>query len=74
MIRTPNDERPIRAMPKTTQQKDDKSVPNDFRFAYSAATQWDIHIIPEPCRQRDVPPAPKLGNVAAEIRNVEVPH
>ena len=74
MIRAPSNECPIRAVPETAQEENDESVPNDFPFTHSAAAQRDIHIIPKPSRQRNMPPAPKLSNVPAEIRHIEVPH
>ena len=74
MIRTPSNERPIRAVPETAQEENDESVPYNFRFRDAAAAQRDINIIPKPSRQGNVPTAPKLRNVAAEIRHVEVPH
>ncbi len=74
VVRSPGDERPVGAVPETAQEEDDKSVSYDFRLRNAAAAQRNIDIIAEPSRQRDVPPAPKLRNIAAEIRHVEVPH
>lgn len=73
-------------MPEATQQKDNERVADDDRFLVrlgmtsiewylrATAAQWDIHIIAKPCRQRDMPTTPKLRNVPAEIRHVEVAH
>ena len=74
MIGTPSNEGPIGSVPKTAQKENNESVPNYFCLAHSAAAQRNINIIPEPSRQRDVPTAPKLRNITAEIRHVEVPH
>ena len=37
-------------------------------------TQRNVEIVPQPTRQRNVPPAPKLGDVCGEIRLIEIPH
>ena len=74
MIGSPSNESPVGAMPETAQQENDKRVANHLCLRAAAAAQRNIDVIAEPCRQRNVPPAPKLGNVAAEIRNVEIAH
>ena len=74
MVRPPNNERPVRPVPKTTQQENDESISNDFSLGYATPAQRYIHIVPEPGRQRNVPPPPKLRYVPTEIRHVEVTH
>ena len=74
MIRAPGNESPVGAVPETAHKEDDERVPDDFRLAYATASQGDIDIIPEPSSERNMPPAPKLCYVAAEIRHVEVAH
>ena len=74
MIRAPSNECPIRAVPETAQKENDESVPHHLCLRNSAAAQRNIHIIAKPCCQGNVPTAPKLSNVAAEIRHVEVAH
>ena len=74
MVRSPGNECPVRPMPESAHEKDDKRVPYHLRLTHPAATQRYVHIVAEPCRQRYVPPPPKLGYVSAEIRHVEVPH
>ena len=61
-------------MPEATQKEDDKSVPNDINFAHTATAHGDIDIIAKPSCQGDVPSTPKLSDVAAEIRYIEVAH
>ena len=70
----PGDERPVRPMPKTAHQEDHECVPDNLRLGAPATAQRNIHVIPEPGRQRDVPTTPELGDIPAEIREVEVPH
>ena len=86
MIRTPKHKRPIRTMPEPAQKEYHKRIPHHNGFLVRlgmtsiewylrpTAAQRDIHIIAEPCRQRDMPTTPKLRNVPAEIRHVEVAH
>ena len=74
MVRAPRDERPVGTVPKAAQQEDDERVAHHLRLAHTATAQGDIDVVAEPSRQRDVPTTPELGNVAAEIRHVEVPH
>ena len=74
MVGSPGNESPIRAMPETTQEENNKSVPDDLCLRNTAAAQGDVDVVAKPCRERDVPSSPKLGDVAAEIRHVEVTH
>lgn len=86
MICAPQYKRPIRSMPEPAQQEYYKRIPHHNGFLVRlgmasmewylrpASAQRDIHIIAEPCRQRDMPTTPKLRNVAAEIRHIEVAH
>lgn len=74
MIRSPNDKGPVGPMPETAHQKDDEGISDHLRLTDTAAAQRNIDVIPKPRRQRDVPPTPKLCNVTAEIRHIEVAH
>ena len=74
VVRAPGDEGPVGAVPETRQQEDDEGVAHHLGLRDTAAAQGNVDVIPEPSRQRDVPPAPELGDVAAEIRHVEVAH
>ena len=74
MISSPSNECPIRTVPETRQQEDDEGVPDDLGLRDTAAAQGDVDVIPEPSRQGDVPAAPELGDVAAEVGHVEVAH
>lgn len=71
---TPGEEGPVGPMPEATDKKDDKRVAHHLGFAYTAAAQRDVDIVAEPGGERDVPAAPELGNVAAEIGYLEVTH
>ena len=74
VVRTPCDERPVGAVPEPAHQEDYERVAYHFRLRDAASAERDVDIVAEPCRQRDVPPAPELRNVAREIRHVEVAH
>ena len=74
MIGTPGDKSPVSPMPETAEEEDNKRVANNLCLGAAATAEWDIHIIPEPSGQRNVPTSPKLRDVAAEIRDIEVPH
>ena len=74
MVRSPRYESPVGSVPESTDKEYPNGIPYYLGLAYSTAAKRYIHIIPEPCGERDVPPAPKLGYVAAEIRHVEVTH
>ena len=70
----PGDECPIRAVPKAAEQENHERISDDLRLRTPATAQRDIHIIPEPGGQGDVPAAPELRDITAEIRHVEVLH
>ncbi len=74
MKRAPRDKGPIRPMPKSGDEKDDKRVANLLYGATPTAAQRDIEIIAKPCRERNMPTPPKFGNVACEIRVRKVAH
>lgn len=60
---TPNDKCPVCSVPDSRKSPNNKEVKNQSRFfLYSAASERKINIIPEPCSERDMPSAPKLGN------------
>ena len=61
-------------MPKAAGQKGHKQIKAVPEFGASASAQRNINIVPEPCRQRDVPSAPKLLDRGREIRTFEVCH
>ena len=74
VVGAPYDESPVGAMPEAAHQEYDERVPYHLCPGDAAAAQGDVDIVPEPGGQGDVPPAPELGDVAAEIRHVEVAH
>ena len=74
VIRAPRDERPVRTVPETAHKEDHERVPHHPRLRHPAPAQRNVHIVPEPRRQRNVPPTPKLSYVPAEVRHVEVAH
>src|SRR6476660_931974 len=69
---TPNQERPVRAMPKSADNENNKRIPDFHPHAAFAAAKWNVQIIAEPGRERNVPSAPEFGNVAREIRERKI--
>ncbi len=74
VVRAPGDEGPVGPVPESADQEDDEGVADDLGLRAAAAAQGDVHIVPEPGGEGDVPSAPELGDVAAEVGNVEVLH
>ena len=71
---SPNNEGPIGAVPKSTHQEDDEDVADRFPLAHARTAQWDVEVIAEPRRKRDVPTTPEFRNVAGEVGRLEVGH
>ena len=77
---------PVRSMPETGEEEDDKGVADDNKFLVTVGildigryfrtrtAERDIDVIAEPCSQRYMPASPKLRNIAREIWIVEVAH
>ena len=72
MEESPGEEGPVGAVPETAEQEDDEGVAYDFGLADAAAAEGDIDVVAEPGGEGDVPAAPELGDVAAEVGHVEV--
>ena len=70
----PDDEGPVGPVPQSAHQEDDERVTDNLRLRAAAAAQRNIHVIPEPGGQGNVPTPPEFGDIPAEIRDVEVPH
>ena len=68
----PEDEGPVRSVPNAGEEPDHQQVEKMPPGTYPIAAQGDVHIIPEPGGQRDVPPAPEIGNGYRQIGLVEV--
>ena len=68
----PEDEVPGGAVPEAGQQPDDQQVEDDPRCLPPVAAERDVHIVPEPGGQGDVPPAPEVGDRRGDVRVVEV--
>ena len=48
MITSPNNKGPIGSMPESTEEEDDKGIPHFHPGAALAASQRNVHVIPEP--------------------------
>ena len=72
VVKPPQQEVPAGAMPQAGQPPHDDEIQNLSGQAAPVAAQRDIHILPEPGSQRNMPPPPVFGNAAAQIRVIEV--
>ena len=70
----PADESPVGSMPQTADAPDDIYITDNLPLVTTAATQWEVDVVAEPCCQRDVPAAPELRDAAREVRIVEIAH
>ena len=66
----PEDERPRGAVPQSCCKPDDENVQQ--LAASPAAAEGDIEVVAEPRAERDVPPAPELGDAGRNIGIVEI--
>ena len=74
MDAAPDDKRPIGAVPKTAHQENHKHVTHGLPLADSGAAKRNVEVVAKPRRERDVPAPPELGDVAGEVRRLEVRH
>ena len=86
MVCTPSYKCPVRAMPESRQEEDNKCVADDDEFLVAVgilyvrrdfrttAAERDIYVVPEPSGKRYMPASPKFRYVAREIGIVEVAH
>ena len=74
MESTPGNESPVRSMPETANEEDDKCSPDYLRLRTPAATERDIDVIAKPRGQGDMPTPPEFRDIPAEIGNVKIPH
>ena len=72
MIKAPEDERPVRAVPDSRRQEHDELVQGGPRPSLAVASERDVEVFLEPRRKRDVPPSPELPDRRRDIRIVEV--
>ena len=71
----PAQESPVGAVPESGKEPDDQQVEDHSRERiHAAAAERDVNIIPEPGGQRDMPPAPEIGDAAGNVREIEVLH
>lgn len=59
----PDDEGPCSAVPQTSEEHHDDQVSVGSEPAALIASKWNIEIIVEPRRERDMPGAPELRDV-----------
>ena len=59
-------------MPNATNQKGYEDIPIVLQFGASATSHRYVNIVFEPCRKRNVPTMPKVGNAGCKIGATEV--
>ena len=69
---SPDDERPVGAVPQTAQQEDNQLVTDPFGFGDTIATKRDVEIVTEPGGEGDVPTFPEVRYRSREIWEIEV--
>src|SRR3989338_2334808 len=72
MEQSPDHECPVCAMRKTACAKDDHDIRICPQWTLPVSAEWDIHIIPEPFRESDVPSAPKVRDGIRRVGIIEV--
>src|SRR5215469_12713786 len=72
MIAAPDHEIPARAVPQAAEQHRDHQVAVRLQLAMAIPAQRNVKIIAEPTRERNVPPAPEVGDAGSEIGTAEV--
>jgi hypothetical protein len=55
----PNDEGPARSMPQPAERHGDEDIAHLTEPARPIAAEWNVEVIAQPERQRDVPPPPE---------------
>ena len=68
----PEDKVPVGPVPDAGEGPDDQQITDGHTLSSPAATQRNVHIVPEPGTQRDMPAAPELCDGSRQIGIVEV--
>ena len=72
IIKSPDNEIPVGAVPEAGQQPDDKKVEIGAPGAGAVPAQRDVYILAEPGGERDMPAPPELGDAFGDIGVIEV--
>ena len=72
MVGAPGNECPVRAVPEAGECPDDENIQYLPGQAAAIAAEGDIEVVAEPRAERDVPPAPELGDAGRNIGIVEI--
>src|SRR3954470_267837 len=68
----PDDERPVCSMPQSAQPHHDVEVAERHQRSATVAAEWDVEIVAQPRRERDVPPAPEVSKASGDVRHPKV--
>lgn len=72
VVDAPEHEVPCRSMPKARDGPDHRNVEDPAGSRDAASAQWDVEVVAEERRQRDVPAPPELGDRPRDVGVVEV--
>ena len=69
---TPDNKIPRRAVPRAAEQHHKCQVDVSASSPTAISTEWNIEIIAQPTRKRDMPPPPELRNRFSTVRGIKV--
>ena len=72
MKQAPNDERPGRAVPETTEKHYYDEIRRAADRTDLIAAEWNVKVVPQKCRKGDVPPPPEIGKANGRVRKTEI--
>src|SRR5258705_13270910 len=71
---SPDDKRPIGAMPNAGDEKREQQVAPGKQRTAAVSAERDVHVITEPARKTDVPARPELSETHGDIGMIEIEH
>ena len=72
MKQAPNDERPGCTVPETAEKHHDDEIRRAADRTDLIAAEWNVKVVPQKCRKRDVPPPPEIGKANGRVRKTEI--
>jgi hypothetical protein len=67
MQQSPHQERPICTVPEAADRKGHQDIANSALGVCAASPKWDIEVVAEPRRKRNMPPTPEFSDIAREV-------
>jgi len=69
---SPNEKRPVRAVPKPANRKNYQRVADCLRLAFVRASERNVEIIAKPRVERNMPTTPKFRDISRKIRERKI--